>query len=148
MKKNLFFGVVVSMALLSGCKKDKEEVTVAPSVLLTAKSWKIADIGVTTAGGSASTLSFLAACDKDDLTMYKADGKIVLSEGATKCDPGDEQETPGGTWTLSTDGKTLTEKVGTTSTVYTVKELTAGSLKVTTTESGSNYSEYMNYTAQ
>jgi hypothetical protein len=48
----------------------------------------------------------LKACEKDDVTSFLADSKFIVDEGASKCDPEDDQRVLG-EYTLSDDGKTL-----------------------------------------
>lgn len=70
-------------------------------------------------------------CDRDDLVRFKEDGSIENDEGATKCDPSDPQTYPGGIWTLSSDGKTLTIVDDSDTTVVSVTQLDDSNMKGT-----------------
>lgn len=47
------------------------------------------------------------SCSKDDIVIFNADGTVTNDEGVLKCDEEDPQTSSGGTWTLSSDNKTL-----------------------------------------
>ncbi len=47
-------------------------------------------------------------CEKDDITTFNTNGTYSIDEGATKCDPDDPQISDSGSWSLSSDKKTLT----------------------------------------
>lgn len=67
-------------------------------------------------------------CDKDDCMTFKADKTAIFDEGATKCDPTDDQ-TITGSWSLSADGKILTLTDPSSGPVaFTVVELTDNKL--------------------
>lgn len=128
MKKITLLFLAFSMAaLISSCKKDDDN-TSTPSTgggstaatkteMLTAKNWKI------TAGtlGGQDIFSSSDECDKDDLHIFKTDGTYVNDEGATKCDPTDDQIIVTSTWKLI-DNETKIEFDGETG---TIKELTS-----------------------
>lgn len=90
---------------LPACKKDdgaaKEEILTSKSCWKQTKSESYDD---TTKQWSDDTID---DCDKDDCTSFKSDKTLTIDEGAVKCDPSDPQSTPG-TWSLSSDGKTMT----------------------------------------
>jgi len=98
------------------------------------KDWKLAAATITPAisiGGVTVTdwYSQISPCSRDDLIRFKGDGKLVLSEGATKCNVSDPQITMG-TWEIENGSRhvVLNEPGGTA--VWTVLEFGANRLKV------------------
>jgi hypothetical protein len=51
--------------------------------------------------------AIMEACNRDDLMIFKANGIITTDEGASKCDP-DDQQSYDDMYTLSADGNTIT----------------------------------------
>lgn len=97
---------------LSSCKKDDEEKTATD--YLTGGNWTTTGMIINPGidiGGVVITDVFdvlIEDCSKDDFVSFNGDGTITEDEGATKCDPDDPQTITDGTWTLSSDGTTLT----------------------------------------
>lgn len=109
--------VVAIMIAFSSCKKDSDApaaVTTTPTEYLTAGNWLTTAItitpGVDIGNGVLLTdlFSTLDACEKDDLLKFNSDGTVTADEGALKCDPNDPQSVNDGSWSLSSDNKTLT----------------------------------------
>lgn len=71
----------------------------------------------------------LDACDKDDLTTFKANGVGELNEGATKCDASDPQ-TQSFSWALK-ENETILNFEGLD---FTIVELSGSTLKVSLTD--------------
>lgn len=46
-------------------------------------------------------------CNRNDLTIFYRDGKVLYEEGATKCDPNDPDLIDQTRWHLSDDGRAL-----------------------------------------
>lgn len=120
---------MLAMALLvtfSACNKDDDDDDnpMTPTEYLTAHSWLTTSVEISPALEIytgivvddlyeeitllGQTFSFIDDCDKDDLVFFNTDGTVTEDAGAIKCDPDDPQQTDGGTWTLSDDGKTIT----------------------------------------
>lgn len=103
---------IASIFVLSSCKKD--ETTKSPTEYLTAGNWKVTGMtinpGIEVAGIVITDIYYLMVqdCAKDNLIKFNTDGSVTDDEGATKCSSDDPQTTTDGTWTLSTDSKTLT----------------------------------------
>lgn len=130
MKKITLFFLAVSMALaISSCKKDDDNNStpannnnsgggsnLTKTEMLTAKKWKV--VGLTVGGSDFYAL--FDDCDKDDTHEFKTDGTYINDEGATKCDPMDDQIISTDTWKF-TDNETKIEYDGGTA---TIKELT------------------------
>ena len=73
-------------------------------------------------------------CSKDDLIRFDAPNIYKEDEGATKCDPMDNQTTTG-SWTWNTTETILTITTGTDVTSYNVVTNDGTNLKVTSKES-------------
>lgn len=114
MKKSNFiylFVLLAGMVCLDACKKKEDPKPLPRKELLTStsgKKWKITS-ATTTSGFDA--FSSREACERDNLYVFYTDNKLVVDEGATKCNSSDPQ-TVTGTWSLSADEKTLTLSVG------------------------------------
>lgn len=101
MKQTTFAAVLLLLITFSSCKKEETSAPVnsnSPSKteLLTAKSW--IEIGAIEDG--ENVFADLDACSKDDLYIFKPNGVYVYDEGATKCDPNDEQVIHTDAWKL------------------------------------------------
>ena len=134
MKKTLnFLMMLVMVAFVFSCSKKDVELT--PAQKLVGK-YKLT-AGTSVAGAITKDLLLnRPACSADDIVEFIADGKSTVSEGATSCTP--PRATQNATYTLSSDGKTLTfisvGSSGNTNTeVYTVEELTGTVLKISVT---------------
>ena len=101
--------------------------------LLTTGSWKIT--GWIVVSGSISYDYWKEAdnCIKDNIVTFKADGSLTNDEGATKCDPSDDQVLTGA-WAFA-ENETKIEYDGD---LYTIESLSASTLKLsaTTTSQG------------
>lgn len=118
--------VMALLVTFSACNKDDDDddVLKTPTEYLTAHSWMTTSIEISPAPEIyagivindlyeeitvlGQTFSFMEDCDKDDLIIFNTDGTVTDDAGATKCDPDEPQQTDGGTWVLSADGKTIT----------------------------------------
>ena len=122
-----------AMLATASCKKDDDEPEDRTALLVNV-NWRMtslkADPPVIIFGIPISDLyAQFDACDKDDITIFKSDGKVNYDEGATKCDPTDPQTTTG-TWVFNTD-KTVITLDGES---WTIEELTKSKLRVKYTE--------------
>jgi hypothetical protein len=110
--------VALSLSLMSCSKKDDPKpsnTTTTPTTstdtktLLTTGSWIEVKSTIKKKNSDVDSVSTTPEpCDADDLITYKSDGTYVSDAGATKCDPTDPQTESGG-YTLSADGKTITD---------------------------------------
>lgn len=145
---SMLFLVAVA-SLLSSCKKDAENgPKKTKTELITGKNWKISDYGMSSSGISQSLFNYYyEACEKDDMWVLKTDKTAHEDAGVQKCDTSDPQTSPMGTWSFNADETTLTitDDSGNTN-VFTIKELTATSLKLTQTEIG--ITSYWHYVGQ
>ncbi len=149
MKKqfSVFGLILLSMALVfSSCNKDDDDDdnnnnNKTTTEYLTSGSWKITamvldpplDLGNGLVITDLYQSPMLPQCAKDDYFTLHTDGKVTFDEGPSKCDPGDPQTTEG-TWTLSSDEKTLTLKEpGEDDVVVTITEVNDSVFKGTTT---------------
>jgi hypothetical protein len=124
--KSSLYAILAFVVLFSACKKDEESV----SDKLTAVScWKNTKSELYDEVKKAWEAEPIEACIADNCLTFKADGKIATDEGASKCDPDDDQ-TGSGTWKLSTDSKqvTLTDNAFPIPLLFTISELTASKM--------------------
>lgn len=110
--------VLAIVAGFMGCKDDSSDDT--PTTTNTSKSnselligtWLqtagTVDPGIDFGTGTPITdvYAFMDDCDKDDLIIFKTGGVVTTDEGATKCDPDDEQSYDD-TYTISSDENTV-----------------------------------------
>lgn len=111
MKKPLFTLILLFFtAALSttACKKDEKS---AEENLVAATCWNISKAEafnpITNTWVDATEDAF-EACDLDDCIKFNSDKTAVVNFGAIKCDSSDPVEYESGTWSISSDGKTLT----------------------------------------
>jgi hypothetical protein len=103
------------MMSVSFCKKDESN-TVTPKEMLTSKSWKMTSMKV-------NGMEILEDCTKDDIMTFAGTGTYSTSVGTITCYDGETNNS--GTWTLSSDGKTLTVDGDPYSVVITETQLVA-----------------------
>lgn len=92
MKNLLVFTLLTATLLFASCKKDQSK-----TEMLTAKPWKMTGF---TVNGQDYYPSY-RECDKDNLSIFKTDGKFVMENGVL-CD---STQTPTftGTWSFADD---------------------------------------------
>lgn len=138
MKKHLQLAGILMLVMafaVSSCKKDDEDDSNNVKDILTSGNWKITamtvDPGVDFGGGFVinDLYSMMPAYTKDDFVTFQSDGKVIFDEGPTKYQPSDPQTTEG-TWSLSSDNKTLTIKEpGEDDMVVTITEISSSTMK-------------------
>ncbi len=152
-----FSTLLVLGITLGACKKDKDDPKPATkSELLMGKNWKVTAVTVDPAlviGGTSFTNLYTQSaifpdCAKDDLYRFDSGSVYKEDEGGTKCSPTDLQ-TRVGTWSLSTDERTLTTALPATATngaenvSYTLLEVSENTWRSTTIERfGSTTTDY------
>lgn len=88
------------------CKKDNDSPK-SKTELLTAKLWKISSVGIDLDKNNTVDLPYpMENCDKDNTFEFKADGKGITYEGATKCDP-DDPDSENFTWSFKNEETVL-----------------------------------------
>lgn len=116
----------------------------AKESLLTGTKWKVTahtiSPGVDYADDGTLVTDLFAVesqCSHDDITSFSADGKFVMEEGATKCDPADPQQEKG-TWSLNAAGDRFTHQseLDSRPMVYQVVELSARKLVLSSPDEG------------
>lgn len=113
MKKLLLIALIA--IVFYGCKKDEE-----PGFnkdFLTDKQWQ--PISAKDSDGPI----IIVDCSKDDLLKFETNGTFTYGPGIIKCDQSETIE--GGTYSLSSDGKSITLNVEGVTGVHTIVELTA-----------------------
>ncbi|PCJ66789.1 MAG: hypothetical protein COA58_04840 [Bacteroidetes bacterium] len=139
-----FYSTLILAILVSviGCKDDDGTTTPTTSKtkteLITAGPWVLTGLtinpGVDTGGGNLLTDFYAVGdvCDNDDEAIFKADNTGSYNEGATKCDPNDDQELGTFIWSFNTEETMLTEDGET----LMLSELTAEKMVLTLTING------------
>jgi hypothetical protein len=128
--------LTILLLITSSCKKDEAAAPTKEQLLTTTKGWVLTakTIVVTGQTSEADYFALIAACKKDNISIFTTDGKINGDEGATKCSSGDPQKTDAfATWAFNTDKTSLTvTNVGSSSgpTVYTILDLSSTILKI------------------
>jgi hypothetical protein len=129
--------VVATCALMvvfsfGACKKSSSNKT--RTELLTSASWRQTGAEYKTGGGAwVNSFASIDDCVKDDIITFRADGTVVLDEGATKCDPSDPQVSSG-MWAFQNDETVLTTSVGIAANIEVLNETT---LQITFADLGS-----------
>ncbi|GEM_PF-650687 len=121
MKKLVILGIISIgfLIVFSSCKKDDDD-SKTKKEMITAKDWKYKSIISTVNGVSSDTIE---DCIKDDKLSFKLNGTFTTDPGTSLCD-GNEKPSDG-TWTLTSDEKTLTiieDNETTKLTVVSIKE--------------------------
>jgi hypothetical protein len=134
MKKYLYPLLIISS--LSSCKKDAEPApSTSPIDLLTSHKWRpatgIYTFVIPSLGISQTSSAFQAICNKDDSYVFSPDKRILMDAGTTKCHPSDPQQQTGN-WDLSADNQKMTFNLAVFNVdgEFTIKELTAGTLRI------------------
>ncbi|CAN5244339.1 hypothetical protein BH23BAC1_BH23BAC1_13170 [soil metagenome] len=111
--KNIYFsiGAMVVLIMVSSCSESLEPKPQTYSQLLTgteSKTWRLTTIELVEGDSPPYTFN-LPACISDDLyTFYAGSSKLYqVTEGATKCDPDDEDIVVEDTWALVNANATL-----------------------------------------
>lgn len=94
----------VALFSTTSCKKD-DDTTTDKVKILTGGQWQLSamtsDPAIDWFGTPVTNVyAQLPACIKDDVTIFKTDGKVNFDEGTSKCSPNDPQTTTG-TWTFN-----------------------------------------------
>jgi hypothetical protein len=123
--RSILYVSILTLLILASCSKDDPKVS--KTDLLTSKAWKQTKVKAMGVEGEPDD------CYKDNTYTYKTDKSYVEDEGATKCDPDDDQTTSG-TWKFNSDETILTLTVGSDglniSIDQTIVELSTSTLKV------------------
>lgn len=108
---------MLGLLFTSSCNKDNEDKATPNREKLLVGAWQMKSFTVDPAidwfgtGVLVSNIyAQLDACDKDDVTIFEANGVVKYDEGGSKCDPQDPQ-TETGTWTFNQDKTVLSVKV-------------------------------------
>jgi hypothetical protein len=138
MKKLSLLIVIACFLTFSGCKKDKDEVKVAGKDgridMLVGKNWKLTAY---TENGADALQTTFAACERDNIDTYLADGSYKEDEGPTKCNQDDSQIVRTAKWRL--DGSKLIVSQEDLSIEYTIITLNSTTLKYQVRAFGVDY---------
>lgn len=137
----------------ASCKKD-DDTTPDKAKILTGGQWQLSAMTSDPAidwFGTPVTNVFaqLPACIKDDVTIFKTDGKVNFDEGASKCSPNDPQTTTG-TWTFNPAQTVLSVTKDGETESWNVSELKGNTFKAVypIVEEGITYSISVTFTKQ
>jgi hypothetical protein len=127
--KTTSLAAIALLLTLAACKKEETIIaptpTVDPQALLTSGAWK--KTGEVIAG--VDIFKNNQACELDNTFAYSADGKLIMDEGATKCDPTDIQ-TETGSWAfVGADKKKLIITQGLIAITTDIIEINATTMK-------------------
>lgn len=109
MTKAYLTAAVFALLSLSSCKKDGDDDKPASEQIvgrwiLTSQVYTPAIYDFDDDGDlDTEAISNMDPCDADDLFVFKAGGTGELDEGASKCDPGDDQVYGTFNWAISAD---------------------------------------------
>ncbi|MEJ1929326.1 DUF5004 domain-containing protein [Nostoc sp. NIES-2111] len=144
-----------AVLFIGGCKKKDD-----PSRKeLIARTWKLtaqtSDPSLPLGGSQLTDVySQLRTCFKDNTYIFESSGSYRSEEGASKCNDSDPVIVESGTWTLSSDEKTLsvTTANGNSRTEYTIVSISSSEMKATyifnLQGSTLNYKQSVTFTAQ
>jgi hypothetical protein len=107
----------------SSCKKDN----LTSDYLTGASCWSLIKQESRASAGDPWNNDALAACDFDNCYIYFDNSDYTEDEGAAKCDPSDPQKFTS-TWSLSSDGKTITYGDNSLTFMETIERINADTL--------------------
>ena len=109
---NAALGTALSLSILA-CKKDNENEG-QDTHGFTEKEWKLDAMTVSPAVDldgdgvpDSDLIQFMDDCDKDDITIFRKNSKVITNYGPLKCD-NESQEEETGTWSYQESTKKLT----------------------------------------
>jgi lipocalin-like protein len=112
MKKYVLSALAIGF-IIYGCKKDDDnkDVTKERVQFITSATWKYDTVGIDSNKDGKPDQPLpsgfgLQSCDTDNTITFRSDSTGTLSEGATKCNSADPQNTPF-TWYLKENGSIL-----------------------------------------
>jgi hypothetical protein len=95
--------VIALATYLSSCEKQVEQK--APDQQLTEKPWVFSKWEEKTNNSPwIDILPDASACEKDAVTIFRADNTYEINEGDVQCDPNDPFITDAGTWAFINNG--------------------------------------------
>ncbi len=121
--------LAVAAATFVACDSDNDDDKSPEEILTSVSCWQQAKSELYNPATSQWEDQGVDDCSKDDCTNFNSDKTLAFDEGATKCDPSDPQ-TSTGTWSLSSDGKTLTITQDGISVAGTLTELSSNKVVI------------------
>jgi hypothetical protein len=162
MKKRIIVVALFAVVAFSCSKKNDPAPATREQLLTTAKGWILTagtinpPIQIPGAPSGTPAISdffglFLEDCEKDDVFLFTSSGQYRIDEGATKCDPSDQQIKEQGTWAFNSAKTviTVTQADGGSYDIN-ISELSATTLKITESfdpGTGTTYSLTLTYAA-
>ena len=139
-RKNIIKASFASLLVVSmvACKKDNDSPNnnQSKASLLAKAAWRqTAQEFKAAAGDFVPDPEFadMETCEKDNLTLFKANKTFEETEGATKCDPTDPTVVESGTWELISNETKLRAVSGSDSYEATIETLNENTLRLVAT---------------
>jgi hypothetical protein len=129
MKNQIAIGIsiiAISAVSITSCKKSKTK-----NELLTEKGWITTSIiSQENSNPVVDEFASYLACEKDDITLYKTDGKVQTDAGATKCGS-EPQVIDEGTWAFANnETEIISTPTGSSASTFTIVTLTEDALVI------------------
>jgi len=139
MKKYISYAFLAGLVMFAACSKENDPAPLTPEQLIvTPKGWVITAITVNPAVRIPDLLPITDVfasqepCEKDNITLFTADSKYKVDEGASKCDPSDTQILDQGTWSFNPAKTIITlDSNNGAPEAFTIAELSASTFKAT-----------------
>ena len=142
-KYNLTLVLFLSVAALSGCKK--EEMKNEKPGLIIDKKWKVVSI---TENGKEVSMTQIPSCTKDNYLAFSANNLYTHDEGSTKCNSNDSQVKDEGLWSIDGDVLYMQSDVLPIKSSINIKELTATKMVLNQTNIYNNTVDITTYIAE
>jgi hypothetical protein len=127
--------LLLVVVLITSCKDDEKP---SRKAILTSKTWTFTKIELKVNGATTDfTNFFFEDCDKDDTFTLAESGTYTSSVGADDCDGDAENST--GTWSLSSDEKTLTIVDDGDTEVWTINSIDSGKIVIESPETSEDF---------
>lgn len=137
--------LVFSLLAISGCRKDNSGPSDSDKgKIIVGKTWKMTAF---TVDGKDEYSDFYEDCERDNTEEYFADGRLVIDEGATKCEE-DDSQTMTQNWRISGNALVLFEEGVSIELECTILELTNTTLKYSLVSPFTEEKYLYTYTAQ
>lgn len=136
-------GTLLIIVVFTSCSKDDNKNALkSKTSLITQSPWSMTKLETKTNNGIWSDIyPGLNACTKDNKSTFSSSGTYTLDEGATKCDPGDPQNSTL-SWSFGANETMLT--IGTAT--YTLDQLGETTLVFSSSSENNGNTYYTRYT--
>ena len=129
MKKTIL-AIAALTAVFAGCKKDNTPAYREDDLI---GQWVYQSVVLKeTVGGKTTTEDVFVTlddCQKDDITIFTSGKRVLIDEGALKCNPNSPQTTDEGPWAIE-NGNQLRMGTGAYSSLLNIQSLNASELQL------------------